>query len=131
MSELIHEVTEVGAFRTDDTPPRLIVEVSGMAATPGWTNVRLERQTYLTPPEDGVQEFDLVGDRPADVAPELLTDVLTDYAGEDEEWITAVRVHGAQNDVVADVMDDDDVDADDDDDDLDDDADAPSTEAAA
>lgn len=105
MSELIHEITEVGAFRTDDVPARLIVEVGGMAASAGWANVRLERQTYLTPPEDGVLEFDLVGDRPAEAA-DMLTPVTADYEGEDEEWVTGVRIHGSVNEMEVDVIDD-------------------------
>ncbi len=128
MSELIHEITEVGAFRTDDMPARLIVEVGGMANSAGWTNVRLERQTYLSPPEDGILEFDLVGDRPAD-AEDALTPVIADYAGEDEDWITGVRIHGARNEAEADIIDDlDDEDGDDsdsDDDDAHDAHDAP------
>lgn len=105
MSELIHEITEVGAFRTDDMPARLIVEVGGMASSAGWTNVRLERQTYLTPPEDGILEFDLVGDRPTEAA-DVMTSVVADYVGDDEEWVTGVRIHGAANEVETGIVDD-------------------------
>lgn len=105
MSELIHEITEVGAFRTGDSPPRLIVEVGGMASSAGWSNVRLERQTYLTPPDDGVLEFDLVGNRPAEAA-HVLTPVEADHEGDDEPWIIGVRIHGASNELETGIYDD-------------------------
>src|SRR3546814_7919441 len=66
MSELVREIVEVNAaIDGDEVNPLLIVEVEGLAPTLGWTNVRLDPHVYITPPDDGVQDFDLVGDRPA------------------------------------------------------------------
>lgn len=65
MSELVREIVEVAAMVGGDADdPLLIVEADGLAPTAGWTNVRLEPHVYITPPDDGVQDFDLVGDRP-------------------------------------------------------------------
>ena len=76
MSELIREMVEVNAFIEGDEENLLLgVEAEGLAATSGWTNVRLEPHTYIDAPEDGFQDFDLVGDRPAEAASTALTPV--------------------------------------------------------
>src|SRR3546814_2501332 len=64
--ELVREIVEVHAFSAGaEKHPLLTVEAEGLAATAGWSKVRLGPHAYLTPPEDGFQDFDLVGVRPA------------------------------------------------------------------
>jgi hypothetical protein len=97
MSELVREIVEVNAsIDGDEENPLLIVEVEGLAPTAGWTNVRLEPHVTITPPDDGVQDFDLVGDRPADAA-DALTEVEAAWEGELQDWCIAVRVHAVDN----------------------------------
>jgi len=98
MSELVREIVEVNAFVVDDEEnPQLTVEAEGLAPTAGWTNVRLEAHIYIDPPEDGFQDFDLVGDRPADPAADVLTPVEAAWEGPLEDWLIGVRVHAIDN----------------------------------
>lgn len=101
MSELVREIVEVNAaIDGDEENPLLIVEVEGLAATAGWTNVRLDPHAYITPPDDGVQDFDLVGDRPApnpSGAAEVLSEVEAGWEGPLEDWVVGVRVHAVDN----------------------------------
>src|SRR3546814_10828688 len=124
MSELVREIVEVAAFLSgDDENPLLTVEAEGLAPTGGWSNVRLEPHVYITPPEDGVQDFDLVGDRPAGGATDALTPVEAAWEGELEDWLLGVRIHAIDNmveDEVFEPWDEDDA-ADDEDDDGEDD----------
>ena len=97
MSELVREIVEVNAsIDGDEENPLLIVEVEGLASTAGWTNVRLEPHVTITPPEDGVQDFDLVGDRPSNAA-EVLSEVEAAWEGPLEDWCIGVRVHAIDN----------------------------------
>ncbi|MBE1526571.1 hypothetical protein GGC65_001027 [Sphingopyxis sp. OAS728] len=97
MSELVREIVEVNAsIDGDEENPLLVVEVEGLAATAGWTNVRLEPHVTITPPDDGVLDFDLVGDRPSDAA-EVLSEVEAAWEGALEDWCIGVRVHGIDN----------------------------------
>ena len=97
MSELVREIVEVNAgIDGDEENPLLVVEAEGLAATAGWTNVRLDPHVYITPPDDGVQDFDLVGDRPAD-ATEALSEVEAGWEGPLEDWVVGVRVHAVDN----------------------------------
>lgn len=97
MSELVREIVEVNAsIDGDEENPLLVVEVEGLAPTAGFANIRLDPHAYITPPEDGVQDFDLVGDRPADAA-DALTEVEAAWEGPLEDWVIAVRVHAIDN----------------------------------
>lgn len=97
MSELVREIVEVHAsIDGDEENPLLIVEAEGLTPTTGWANVRLDPHVYITPPDDGVQDFDLVGDRPADAA-DALTEVEAAWEGPLEDWCIAVRVHAIDN----------------------------------
>ena len=97
MSELVREIVEVNAgIDGDEENPLLVVEVEGLAPTIGWTNVRLDPHVYITPPDDGVQDFDLVGDRPADGA-DVLSEVEAGWEGPLEDWVVGVRVHAVDN----------------------------------
>src|SRR3546814_15320347 len=98
MSELVREIVEVHAFiGGDEKHPLLTVEAEGLAATAGWSKVRLDPHAYLTPPEDGFQDFDLVGVRPAHPAEAMLTEVEAAWEGAVEEWKVGVRVHAVDN----------------------------------
>ena len=121
MSELVREIVEVAAMVGGDADdPLLIVEADGLAPTAGWTHVRLEPHVYITPPDDGVQDFDLVGDRPAGSAADALAPVEAGWEGPLADWLIGVRIHAADNMVEEEVIEfDDDFD---DDDDADDDA---------
>ena len=98
MSELVREIVEVNAsIDGDDENPLLIVEAEGLAPTAGWNNVRLDAHVYSTPPEDGFQDFDLVGDRPAAAATDALSEVEAAWEGPLEDWVIGVRVHAIDN----------------------------------
>ena len=98
MSELVREIVEVAAMVGGDADdPLLIVEADGLAPTAGWTHVRLEPHVYITPPDDGVQDFDLVGDRPAGSGEGALTQIEAAWEGPLPDWLIAVRIHAIDN----------------------------------
>ncbi|UKK85405.1 hypothetical protein L7H23_04650 [Sphingopyxis sp. BSN-002] len=103
MSELVREIVEVNAgIEGDEENPLLVVDVEGLAPTGGWTSVRLEPHTYIDAPDDGFQDFDLVGDRPPQMSSEgaatdALTEVEAGYEGPLEDWCIGVRVHAVDN----------------------------------
>jgi len=97
MSELVREIVEVTAWIAgDEENPLLTVEAEGLAPTAGWTHVRLDPHVYITPPEDGVQDFDLVGDRPAEAA-DAVTEIEAAWEGPLDDWCIGVRVHAVDN----------------------------------
>lgn len=105
MSELVREIVEVNAFlEGDEENPQLIVEVEGLAPTGGWTNVRLDPHVYITPPDDGFQDFDMVGVRPQDASTDALSPIEAAWEGALEDWLIGVRVHAVDNMLEEDVF---------------------------
>jgi len=98
MSELVREIVEVNAaIDGDEDDPILIVEAEGLASTADWKHVRLEPHVYITSPDDGFQDFDLVGDRPSDARADALTPVEAGWEGPLEDWVIGVRIHAIDN----------------------------------
>ena len=98
MSELVREIVDVNAFiGGDEENPLLTVEAEGLTPTAGWTSVRLDPHVYVSPPEDGVQDFDLVGDRPVGGDEGGMAAVEAAWEGPLPEWLIAVRVHAVDN----------------------------------
>ena len=101
MSELVREIVEVNAgIDGDEENPLLVVEAEGLVSTTGWANVRLDPHVYITPPDDGVQDFDLVGDRPAPASPgaaDAPAEVEAAWEGPLQDWCVGVRVHAVDN----------------------------------
>ena len=103
MSELVREIVEITAFDTgDDEHEQLTVEAEGLAPPAGWANVRLEAHIYIDAPEDGYQDFDLVGDRPSsevsgEASADFLAPVEAAWEGPLEDWVLGVRIHAIDN----------------------------------
>lgn len=130
MSELVREIVEVHAFVAgDDEQPQLTVEAEALTATAGWSNIRLDPHIYITPPEDGVQDFDLVGDRPAGAAGEALTEVEAAWEGPLDDWVIGVRIHAIDNMVEDEIFEPWDEDEQDDDEDQDEEQNESAAEA--
>ncbi len=93
------EKIEVKAVKLDlqkKSPPNLVIDVDGEAPTGGWTHVQLVQYVYVTPPADGIWEFDLVAVAPTGPAPQVITPVKTQYLWESfpADQVKGVRVYG-------------------------------------
>lgn len=77
-------------------PPNLVIDVDGEAPSGGWTHVQLVKYVYVTPPADGIWEFDLVALAPTGPAPQVITPVKTQYVWESfpQAQVKGVRVYG-------------------------------------
>lgn len=71
----VYSVDEVLVTIALTKPARLILQAFGRTPTSGWTDGALSQRVYVTPPADGIQDFDFVG-RPLDPGTPGL-DVLT------------------------------------------------------
>lgn len=98
MSELVREIVEVNAYIGGDEEKALLtVEAEGITPTAGWTNLQLDPHVYINPPADGVQDFDLVGDRPSGGGGDTPTTVEAAWEGPLEDWVIGIRVHAIAN----------------------------------
>lgn len=98
MSE-VYSVQDVYFHINKSNPPQLIVHAIGMASTSGWSNGNLSPRQYVTPPADGIQDFDFVATPPTGIVLQVLSPIAGDGEIQLEDWMKGVRVHSKSNDM--------------------------------
>lgn len=102
MSEPVYDVVELDIHWTLALPngnPSLVIAALGRTRTSGWSNPRLDRQIYLNPPKDGIQEYMFQADPPPSSGPvsETLTHILAFEIRTTPSWAKGIRVKASQN----------------------------------
>lgn len=92
---ILNEIIDVKLAVREKAPPELEVTVTAQTPTPGFTDVRLVRAVYRTPPKDGIQDYFLLATPPEGIVTQVLSkttaqDVWSDFP----KWVKGVRVHG-------------------------------------
>lgn len=103
-SELIHRLisgSEITILKT--FPPTLSINACGENLTTGWGNdFELSPYYYITPPEDGVYEFNFIGTppNPNDVILDVLTPCFANYFWNDfPNELKGVRIFSMENSI--------------------------------
>ncbi len=87
---------ELSILKTN--PPILKIKCEGEVNSSGWNNAQLIPYVYITPPADGIYEFDFVADEPNGPSSDVIGDIKAIY-----EWqsfptdLNGVRVFASQN----------------------------------
>ena len=96
--QLVMEVTDVSTSWLESDPPYLVVKAQGKVATRGWTDASLTRVVYVTPPADGIQDYEFQARRPTGMVPEVITPIAASDSWHDPaKWVKGVRVKSATN----------------------------------
>ncbi len=102
----IMKVTKVDYAFAKKRPPDLLIDAEGEVPTGGWMDGQLGPWFYITPPEDGVQDFDFIAESPTGPAPDVVSPITatTNIVDIDVEnyWganrpLTGIRVHATEN----------------------------------
>lgn len=94
----IFRVDSVSVVRNKMNPPEMHTTAKGTCTTTGWTSGRLSRYQYVTPPADGIQEYDFVAIPPSGIIHETLTPIeAEDSLSPIPNWCKGVRVHARTN----------------------------------
>lgn len=75
----------------------LRVGVLASVSTGGYSDPKLQPRAYITPPADGVWEFDLLAEPPNGQAAQVRLPLGAIFDGEAPDWLKGVRVFGATN----------------------------------
>ena len=105
METKIMEVTKVSLEILKKNPPILQINSSGKVNTGGWTNGQLSAFVYVTPPQDGIYEFDFVADPPSGVSPSVISDIYaTPFEWQDfPNELKGVKVYSSSNSITEDL----------------------------
>jgi len=69
------EVVRVAVSYLKSNPPQLKIDADGKTNTAGWSNAALIEHIYITPPADGMYEYDFVATPPAGIAAQVVTPI--------------------------------------------------------
>ena len=102
--QTVKKILKVEHSEQEINPPNLVVKAVGEVSTGGYTNAKLTRTVYVTPPKDGIQDYTLTADAPTGPAIQVISkvdasDTWKGYAIE-APWVKGVRVHGVDKGVV-------------------------------
>ena len=100
--QYIRSVIDVSLSLLKSNPPQLLVNAVGTVSSGGWKNPSLDRRYYVTPPADGIQDYDFTAVPPVGPAiqvilPTAAQDVIVDIPA----WLKGVRIHSATNNIEA------------------------------
>ena len=96
--KLVREVTKVSISILEKEPPMLVVKASGNVPTGGWSHPGLSRVVYITPPADGIQDYEFMATPPSGMATDIISRVeAADSWDNPPQWVKGVRVKSATN----------------------------------
>jgi hypothetical protein len=101
----IYDVTEVQLELQKSNPPTINVIARGRVPSAGWHDPRLEPRIYITPPADGIQDFDFVATSPSGNQIQVFRPIEAQASlprGPEDYWgkgrpLVGVRIHAQEN----------------------------------
>ncbi len=102
MDNKIYEVGNIELSVLESSPQQLNIVASGNVTSSGWTNPKLIPYVYITPPLDGIYDFDFVASPPEGPALQVITPIEGQHRLESiPEGFKGVRIHASKNVKVA------------------------------
>jgi hypothetical protein len=96
--QFVKTIVSVDFKIEESNPPTLVVMATGQVSSGGYSGTKLARATYVQPPADGIQDYQLVTVPPTEPSIQVISQVnATDrWKGYDKEapWLKGIRVHG-------------------------------------
>jgi hypothetical protein len=101
MSSKILSVSNIDLSIEKINPPNLVINASGLVSTSGWTNGHLIPYAYITPPADGIYEFDFVADPPSGIVLQVISPIIAKpYVWENyPNDLTGVKIYASSNSI--------------------------------
>jgi hypothetical protein len=97
MAELVTEIVDLDVVLSKSNPPVVGMKALGQVPTTGWTDPELAARIYVTPPADGVQEFDFMATPPSGPAGEMISHLAAEASFVKPDWCKGVRVYAQTN----------------------------------
>ena len=95
----IPSVTAVNYSISKSNPPIYTICAAGIVPTSGWGGGQLLPAVYVTPPADGIQDFEFVALAPTGDVLQVESPIAASWTGGLPNWANGVRVNAAHNDI--------------------------------
>lgn len=94
----VRTVESVSAVFLKSHPPTFLVNAVGTVPTGGWSDGQLAPRVYITPPADGLWDFDFVAKAPTGIATTVISSIGASFSLFDPPaWVKGARVHASLN----------------------------------
>lgn len=91
----ILEINSASYFMYKTNPAILVISAQGTVPTSGWTDGQLSPYIYVTPPKDGIQDFDFIAKPPTGIVLQVLTPIEADWRATMPKWLKGFRIHAS------------------------------------
>ena len=96
--EKIMEVTGIELELLKSNPPQLNIVAKGNTSSAGWSKAKISPFVYITPPPDGIYDFDFLAVPPSGPSATVITPVKAAYnLNPLPDNLKGVRIHAKQN----------------------------------
>jgi hypothetical protein len=94
------KISSIDGLHVARLPGGLVsISAQGDVPTTGWTDIRLSPWFYVKAPDDGIWDFDMLGDAPSGIAGQVVLPVHTSTVLMAPSWFRGARVHAAANEL--------------------------------
>jgi hypothetical protein len=94
--ELTYQINTLAAIQM--SAKLVFVFATDKTRTSGWKNPSLDPVMYITPPADGIQEFNFRATPPSGISLQVLTPIAAEYTWPNPpKWLRGVRVNAEIN----------------------------------
>ena len=100
--EKLLKVTDIKITVLKSNPPMLWIACFGFSSTPNWDKIQLSKYEYIDPPQDGIMEFDLIGNPNGLQDIQMIYPVISEpYLIKDiPNWLRGIKIYSKTNFVV-------------------------------
>lgn len=94
-SILAARITKAETAIQTSLPPNFVVTATAEFPTGGYSDFKLIRAVYVTPPSDGIQDYFFMATPPTGVVTQVITEGKATNSWKDyPAWVAGVRIHG-------------------------------------
>jgi len=111
----VYQVNRVTVSLSQSNPQRLSITARGVVPTPGWRQPELIPYVYITPPADGILDFNFIAEPPDETVGQVLSPIVATFPTADSPisargvgtspqglgtspmWVRGVRIHASEN----------------------------------
>lgn len=94
----VRTVESVSAVFLKSNPPTFLVQAAGTVPTGGWSDGQLAPRVYITPPDDGLWDFDFIAKAPRGITTAVISPIGASFSLFDPPtWVKGARVHASLN----------------------------------
>ncbi len=100
----VYSIKEINLSILESFPPQLHISALGTVTTSGWTNGALIPRLYITPPANGIYEFDFEATPPKNISLQVLMPISASYIMPDIPLnLKGVKVYTKTNSMTAEI----------------------------